>query len=161
MLQANSLLMICWWAGYTVLGIWAQWFVPGVDFFASGIVLSLQEQPTYRTLGLAILWILLQEGMGNLPFGYGVAWYGLLLILFIVGRWLFEARSFLFICLLGMGLGVLHPLLVYGLGSLANMTMPMQSAIMEGMMQAVVLPLVWLPASRLFPRKMRQDVRPL
>lgn len=99
--------------------------------------------------------------MGNLPFGYGVAWYGLLAVFYIVGRWLFEARSILFMCLLGVGLGVLHPLLMYSLGSLANLKMPFQIAIMEGIVQAATFPVIWMLADRLFPKGLRQDVRPL
>jgi hypothetical protein len=135
--------------------------VPGVDFLAPGIVLSMQERAGYRTAWLALIWMLLLEGMGNLPFGYGLAWYGLLMAFYIMGRWLFEARSVAFMCLLGIGLGVLHPLLTYSLASLANLTVDMRPLAMEGAVQAVVFPLVWLLADKLFPRTLRQDVKPL
>lgn len=161
MLQPSSFVAIFWWAAYTVLGVWAQRIVPGVDFLAPGIVLSMQEQAGHRTLWLAAAWILLQEGVGNLPFGYGIVWYGLLIAFYIVGRWLFEARSILFMCLLGLGLGVLHPVLLYALGSLAELVVPMDSVMMEGAVQAATFPVVWLAADRLFPKRLRQDVRPL
>lgn len=161
MLQPSSFVAIFWWAVYTILGVWAQRFVPGVDFLAPGIVLSMQEQAGHRTIWLAIVWILLQEGMGNLPFGYGLAWYGLLAVFYIMGRWLFEARSILFMCLLGVGLGVLHPLLMYSLGSLASMNVDMDTAIMAGVIQACTFPGVWVLADRAFPKRLRQDVRPL
>ncbi len=161
MAQTSRLAAVLWWGTYTVLGVWAQKVLPGVDFLAPGIVLSMQENGGYRTGWLAFAWILLLEGMGNLPFGYGIAWYGLLATFYIVGRWLFEARSFLFMCLLGIGLGVLHPLLMYGLGELANLEVPLRSAAMEGVAQAVLFPIIWAIADRLFPKGLRQDVRPL
>ncbi len=157
----NNILAVLWWAGYTIAAVWAQKVVPGVDFLAPGIVLSMQEEAGCRTVWLAVLWILLQEGMGSLPFGYGIAWYGLLGIFYIVGRWLFEARSILFMCLLGVGLGVLHPLLTYGLASLANLAEPLEMPIVEGVLQAMLFPIVWVMADRLFPKKLRQDVKPL
>ena len=161
MLQPSSFLAIFWWAGYTILGIWAQRFVPGVDFLAPGIVLSMQEEAGHRTIWLAVIWILLQEGMGNLPFGYGLAWYGSLALFYIMGRWLFEARSILFMCLLGLGLGLFHPLLMYSLGSLAKMAVPFNAAVVEGVIQACVFPVVWVLADWVFPKRLRQDVRPL
>ncbi|QJB56270.1 hypothetical protein [Pseudodesulfovibrio sp. zrk46] len=161
MLQLNNFIALLWWAGYTILGVWAQRFVPGVDFLAPGIVLSMQEEAGHRTIWLALIWILLQEGIGNLPFGYGLAWYGSLALFYVMGRWLFEARSILFVCLLGLGLGVLHPVLLYGLSSLADLTIPLKPAVMEGVAQAALFPVIWLLADKAFPRRMRQDVRPL
>lgn len=161
MKPTSRLTTILWWGTYTILGVWVQKVVPGVDFFAPGIVLSMQEEGGFRTLWLTVAWVLLLEGMGNLPFGYGVAWYGLLVTFYIVGRWLFEARSILFMCLLGVGLGVLHPLLMYGLGSLGNLQVPLREAALEGTLQALTFPLIWLLAARLYPKGLRQDVRSL
>nr|WP_242012389.1 hypothetical protein [Pseudodesulfovibrio cashew] len=149
---------ILWWAVYTVLGVWAQRFVPGVDFLAPGIVLSMQRNGPSGTFWLALSWVLLQEGMGNLPFGYGVAWYGMLVIFYIMGRWLFEARSFLFMCLLGLGLGLLHPVLAYSLARLANLAVDLRVAALEGAVQAAIFPMVWVLAETAFPRRVRQHV---
>lgn len=161
MVPTSRLFAMVWWAGFTVLGIWTQRFVPGVDFLAPGLILSMQEQGGHRTFGLALAWVLLQEGMGSLPFGYGVAWYGFLAIFYIVGRWLFEARSILFMCLLGIGLGFLHVALSYSLTRLANMSVPMDPIILESVAQALLFPIVWLLMDHFFPRRLRQDVRPL
>lgn len=161
MLSTNNILAILWWTGYTILGVWAHKVVPGVDFLAPGIVLSMQEEPGHRTLWLAVIWLLILEGTGSLPFGYGVAWYGLLACFYIVGRWLFEARSILFMMLLGVGLGILHPLLVHSLSSLADLTIPIKPLLWEGLAQAVIFPVVWLVAEYFFPKRLRVDAKPL
>ncbi|MEF2229452.1 MAG: hypothetical protein V3571_00840 [Pseudodesulfovibrio sp.] len=161
MLPSRNVSAVLWWTAYTVFGVWVQRFIPGVDFLAPGVVLSMQEEGGGYTVWLAAIWILLLEGVGNLPFGYGVAWYGLLAVFYVMGRWLFEARSILFMCLLGAGLGVLHPLLVYFLSSLGNLTVPMRPAMIEGALQAVTFPVVWLAADKYFPRGLRQDAKPL
>lgn len=161
MLPTNALVAILWWAGYTVAAIWAQRFLPGVDFLAPGIVLSMQENAGQKTVWLAVIWVLIMEGMGNMPFGYGVAWFGLLATFYMVGRWLFEARSFLFMCLLGAGLGVLHPLLLSFLASLGDLTVNLKAATIEGLLQALIFPSVWMAADRLYPKVLRQDVTSL
>lgn len=161
MFSTNSLLTLLWWALYTILGVSAQKIVPGVDFLAPGIVLSMQEEEGHRTVILAVAWILLLEGMGNLPFGYGLAWYGLLVSFYFVGRWLFEARSFLFMVLLGVGLGVLHPVLIYSLSRLGNLSVQVYPTLIEGAVQAIVFPIVWMLADQLFPKRLRQDVKSL
>lgn len=155
----NNLLALFWWATYTVVGVWAQKVVPGVDFLAPGIVLSMQEEVGHRTLWLCVIWVLLQEGMGNLPFGYGIAWYGLLVVFYVVGRWLFERRSILFMCLLGLGLGMLHVLVTFSLLRLADMVVNLETTITEGVLQAVLFPVVWIIADQVFPKKLRQDVK--
>lgn len=159
--RTSNLLALLWWAGYTVLGVWAQRTVPGVDFLAPGIILSMQEEAGNRTALLALIWILLLEGSGNLPFGYGLAWYGLLAAAYFAGRWLFEARSYLFMALLGLWAGLLHPVLVYGVASLANLQVVMEPLWIQGLIQAGTFPVVWFLADQLFPRRLRQDVRPL
>ncbi|MBG0790154.1 MAG: hypothetical protein H0S80_06610 [Desulfovibrionaceae bacterium] len=157
----NNVLAILWWAAYTVIGVWAHRTLPGIDFFAPGLILSLQEQSGGRTALLALVWMLLAEGTGSLPFGYGLAWYGLLAVMFFSGRWLFEARSFLFMCLIGLGLGLLHPALTLGLSSLAQLKVSLERLVLEGAMQTAAFPLVWLAADNLFPKRLRQDARPL
>jgi len=160
-LPTNSALAILWWGAYTVFGIWAHRAVPGIDVFAPALIVSLQEENGQRTAVLAVIWILLIEGTGNLPFGYGLAWYGLLTIAFSAGRWLFEARSYLFMALLGLWLGLLHPVLIYGLSSLANLEVPMRPVLIQGAIQAAAFPVIWFLADHFFPVRLRQDVRPL
>ena len=162
MLPTNSLLAFFWWGAYTVLAVWAQRAWPGIDFFAPGIILSLQEEETgKRTAILGVVWILIMEGAGSLPFGYGLAWYGLLAAFYFTGRWLFEARSILFMALLGLILGRLHPALIYGLSSLSNLKVVMRPVWIEGAVQAVAFPLIWAAADYFFPKRLRQDVAPL
>ena len=61
MVQISNIRAIFWWGTYTILAVWVQKVVPGVDFLAPGIVLSMQEEAGHRTLWLAFIWILLQE----------------------------------------------------------------------------------------------------
>nr|WP_239057850.1 hypothetical protein [Pseudodesulfovibrio sp. JC047] len=160
--MTNNVLTVLWWGGYTILCIWGQRAIPGVDFFAAGLILSLQKEERLEvTLSLIVLWMLLLEGTGNLPFGYGLAWYGLLTAFYFMGQWLFEARSFLFMALLGLALGILHPILVCSLSSLAKLHVPVQPLLIQGAMQAGAFFLIWLIVDFSYPQRLRQHVKSL
>jgi hypothetical protein len=63
--------------------------------------------------------------------------------------------------LLGLWAGALHPALVYGVASLANLEVPMRPIFIQGAIQAVAFPVIWFLADHFFPVRLRQDVRPL
>lgn len=155
------MLAALWWSGFTVAGIWGQSFIPGVDLLAAGLVVSLQEQTRTRTFWLAVAWIVLQEGVGSLAFGYGILWYSALALIFFVGRWLFEARSILFIALIGISLGVLHFAFTLVLTSLEDLTLPLDRLLWESLAQVLVFPAGWWAADRLYPERLKKDERPL
>lgn len=134
---------IVFWTGFTLFGLWMQSFVPGVDFLAPGLVLCLQEEKVRSTVGLALAWLLLQEGIGSLAFGTGLLWYGILAGLFFFGHWLFEAKNFFFMVILGACLGVMHFALTHVMAQLQDWLVPSGRVFMESLLQAVVFPVQW------------------
>jgi hypothetical protein len=155
------MLAALWWSAFTVAGIWGQNFVPGVDLLAAGLVVSLQEQTRSKTFWLAVAWIVLQEGIGSLAFGYGILWYGALTAMFFLGRWLFEAKSILFIGLIGISLGVLHFAFTLTLASLEDLALPQGRLLAESALQVLTFPACWWAADRLYPARLKKDERPL
>ena len=149
-------LAVLWWLVFTLLAVWASRIVPGVDFFGPGLVLCLQEQRG-ETFWLAGLWLLLLEGMGTMSFGYALVWFGAIVLMFHGGRWLFETRSFLFMCLMGAVLGAAHYALSLGMLTLEDMTVPRHRLLMEGLAQALVFPMQWSLMDRWFPDRLRSD----
>lgn len=131
------------WGVFTLGGIWLQGFMPGVDFLAPGLILSLQEEKTRTTVFLGLLWLLIQEGTGSLAFGTVVLWYGVLAALFFFGHWLFEARNFVFMAILGACLGVLHFGLMNVMTQLQDWLVSPGRVFMESVIQAVVFPVEW------------------
>ena len=134
---------VVFWVAFTLLGLWLQSLMPGVDFLAPGLILSLQEDKPKATAVLAVVWLLLQEGTGSLAFGTVVLWYGVLTGLFFFGHWLFEARNFVFVLLLGGCLGVLHFGLMHVMAQLQDWQVPPGRVLMESLVQAVVFPIQW------------------
>ena len=132
------------WLLYLVAGVWVQRFVPGVDVLAPGILVSLQEKRAAQTLWLLLILILIQEGAGSFAFGAAILWYTGMLILYFVGRWMFEAENFLFILLLGLCLGGAHLTLINAMQTLQELGEIRKNLPMESLVQIFVFPLVWL-----------------
>jgi hypothetical protein len=154
------MLATIWWALFTICGIWCQSWVPGVDFFAPGMALSLRWQRPLATIGLTIIWVALQEGAGGLAFGYGILWYGALFALLTVGRWLLDPDSLQFQALLGGGLGLAHFLLLYLMAVLEVRAFPLGRVALECLLQALIYPAVWYIAANAFPDRMKRDEEP-
>lgn len=134
---------VAFWVIFTLSGLWLQNFMPGVDFLAPGLILCLQEEKPRITAGLGLVWLLLQEGMGSLAFGSMVLWYGVLVGLFFFGHWLFEAKNFVFMMILGASLGVLHFGIMNVMPYLQDWRVLPGRVFMESIFQAVVFPVEW------------------
>lgn len=134
---------ILFWSLFTVAGIWLQGAIPGVDFLAPGLVLCLQEEKWTVSAWLGLAWLFIQEGTGSLAFGTGLLWYGALVGLYYFGHWLFEAKNFLFMFILGISLGVLHLVLSHVMAVLQDWTLPADRVLVEGLLQALIFPVEW------------------
>ncbi len=148
------------WIGFVLIGIWAQRFLPGVDFFAPALVVCLQQRRVSATVWLAGLFIVLQEGVGSLAFGSLILWYAGLLVVYLVGRWLFESRNFLFIFIIGAFLGVWRFVLVRMMASLQDMVPDQGRLAAECTLQAVLFTLEWGVLFALYKRNVRHDDEP-
>jgi len=141
------------WLIYTALGIWAQRLIPGVDIFAPALVVCLQLRRVTQFFWLALAWIILQEGMGNLPFGNLLLWYGGLVLFFVVGRWLFESRNLIFVFIIGIFMGSWHYLLTQLMADLQNLEVLRGQLLVESFYQAVLFPLVWAVTFNIYKRR--------
>ena len=149
-----------WWLCYTLAGVWLQEFVPGVDFLAPGLVLALQEERWGPIVWLVLAWIIVQEGLGGLAFGFGPAWYGGLILFYQVGRWLFDQKSFLFVCLTGLVMGAWLVGLTLALAGLEDIRLFMEPLLFRAGLQAAVIPMVWWVAGSCYPERLKIHERP-
>jgi len=151
------MLAAIWWLLFTICGIWGQTLVPGVDFFAPGLALSLRWQRPWATLLLTLIWVAIQEGTGGLAFGYGLLWYGVLFTLLTTGRFFLDPGSFQFQAILGGALGVAHFFLLYLMAVLEMRAFPVSRVALECLLQALCYPVVWYVADTLFPEGLKTD----
>jgi hypothetical protein len=70
-------------------------------------------------------------------------WYGALVGLYYFGHWLFEAKNFLFMFILGICLGLLHLILSHVMAVLQDWTLPADRILVEGLLQALIFPVEW------------------
>jgi hypothetical protein len=132
-----------WWLLFTIAAIWAQSFMPGIDFLAPAIIVCLQMERLKQAIWLTVAFILLQEGMGTLAFGAGLLWYGALIILYFIGRWLFESKNILFVFFIGISLGVWHFILLKIMGQLENLPIATDPLLRESALQVAVFTIEW------------------
>lgn len=134
---------IVFWVVFTLCGLWLESQVPGVDFLAPGLILAMQEEKWTVPVWLGLVWLFLQEGTGSLAFGSSILWYGALAGLYFFGHWLFEARNFLFVFILGVSLGAMHVVLIGIMVLLQDQTVPLDRLLTESVLQALIFPVEW------------------
>ncbi|ACV69504.1 hypothetical protein [Desulfohalobium retbaense] len=139
-----------WWLLFTVVGIWLQHFLPGVDLLVPGLIVCLQEDGPAPALWLSAPWILIQEGTGSLHFGVGVLWYAGLWVLFYAGRLLLESRSGVFVILFAFFSGCYHFFLVQIFSRLQGLEVPLALQMQDSLRHIFLFPLVWLVVSFLY-----------
>lgn len=142
-----------WWTIFIICGIWAQYFVRGVDFLMIGLVLSLQEGRPAQTAWLLAIFVLIQEGIGSLSFGSSLLWYAMLVVLYSLGRWLFQAKNMIFMVLMGACMGVWHYLLIFIMSSLQDAVVSHDRLFFESVLQALLFPIGWAVANALRSRR--------
>ncbi len=135
--------LFIWWLCFIPITIYLQAVFPAVDILLIGLILTLQEK-RYKDLSwLLPLLIILQEGMGTREFGGMVLWYFTVIILVLVGRWLFEVQNILFVLLISSCLGVAHFVLAYLLAPLQDLHINAEQLSQDSIMQAVFIPVAW------------------
>ncbi len=140
-----------WWSFFIPMAIMLQAAVPALDALLIGLILILQERRYKSLFWLLPLLILLQEGIGSRPFGGMVLWYFMIIILFAVGRWLFEVQNILFVLLISVCLGLLHFALVYLMAPLQDLPVNVHTLLQESIIQTLFVPWAWWIAA--FTRK--------
>ena len=134
---------ICWWLFFMAAAIGLQALTPGLDALAVGIIILLQERDYKNMLWLLPLFVLLQEGMGTRVFGGVIVWYAAIIVLFKLGRWLFEVENFIFIFLLSSCLGATYYGVAWLMAPLQDIPFNVQDTLDKSLIQALFLPFAW------------------
>lgn len=147
----EKLTNIAWWLCFIYISVCLQTLAPGLDVLVVGLIILLQEEDYKSILWLTPLFCLLQEGMGTRPFGATIIWYGAVIAIFLLGRWLFEAKNFLFVFLLSTSLGAAYFLIAWLTAPLQNLTFNFGDTLDKALTQAIFMPFVWRMLQALRP----------
>ena len=137
------LLRLLWWGGYIVVALFLQQQFPGLDALTPGFLLALQERKTVQTLWLFLLFVLVQEGAGNLHFGMGMLWYGGQILIFRLSSRLFVADNILFVTILSASLGGYCAVLLWFMCVLQDVPLDYALLLRESLFQALAIPFIW------------------
>ena len=139
----SALRDILWWLCFLAVAVGIQAAVPGLDVMAVGLIILLQERDYKNMLWLLPAGILLQEGMGTRVFGGVIVWYAAVIMLFRMGRWLFEAENFLFIFLLSACMGGAYYAVAWLMAPLQDLPFNTHDILDKSLIQAIFIPFAW------------------
>ena len=139
----SALRDILWWLCFLAVAVGIQAAVPGLDVMAVGLIILLQERDYKNMLWLLPAFILLQEGMGTRVFGCVIVWYAAVIMLFRMGRWLFEAENFLFIFLLSACMGGAYYAVAWLMAPLQDLPFNTHDILDKSLIQAIFIPFAW------------------
>ncbi|MBQ4132239.1 MAG: hypothetical protein IJD04_00695 [Desulfovibrionaceae bacterium] len=134
---------IAWWLCFFLAGVYAQSILSGIDFLLIGVIIALQERRPVQLAWVILAAILLQEGVGTLPFGSALLFYVFAIIVFYGGRALFEAENFFFIFLVSALLGLLHFIFTFAIADLHSLHTDITRLGVESVIQALLIPPLW------------------
>lgn len=134
---------LIWWLVFILCSVWAQHFISGSDILVVGLIISMQEDRPMQTVWLFCAFVLIQEGAGSLAFGASLFRYSAAVVLFRMGRWLFEPRNVIFMFFLGLALGVLNYFLLDLMATLQNIEIGLDRLSMESLVQVEVFLPAW------------------
>lgn len=134
---------IAWWCVFISAAICIQALAPGLDVLVVGLIMLLQEKDWKGLLWLLPLFILLQEGIGTRPFGASIVWYAATVVIYHLGRWLFETENFMFIFLLSACLGFAYFTVAWLMAPLQNLAFNIEDTLDKSLAQAIFIPFAW------------------
>lgn len=146
---------LLWWISFLVVSIWAQELSGGLDFLAPGLLICLQARQFSTVFWLTILWIFIQEGVGNFEFGVLILFYVGMYLAFFLLRWLLEPENFLFILLFSLVLAIWGWLILFGAISFQELGVVLPSPWKQVPLQWGTYVLYWSIALALFQRSVR------
>ena len=141
-----TVINLIWWVAFLCCGLVMQSLLPGIDVLLIGLIIALQEGKFTQILWVFLVVILLQEGIGALPFGASILSYSMLVLIFYGGRALLEQENILFVLLVAVSAGLGHYIFTQVMAALQGISLPGGRLALESLIQALILPPLWIVA---------------
>jgi hypothetical protein len=141
--QISGARNVFWWAGFLFPAVALQRVFPGVDFLLAGFLLTLQERRHLDLIWVLPLLVILQEGMGTREFGVVLLWYVVVAVVFLLGRWLFDVETFLYVFLCSACLAACYFAVVFLMSPLYAVSVDTRRLLDESVYLARLLPVFW------------------
>jgi len=135
---------LIWWIAYTAVGIYLQCIIEGVDFLLPGLLIALQENNKTQLCWLVVIYIFIQEGLGSLDFGGMALWYISILSIASYIYKIFHYRMILYLPVISLFASISHYFIIMYLCLLQNIALNTSLLIQDCIMQALILPIMWI-----------------
>lgn len=134
---------IVWWTIYTILGIWLQRFIPGLDCFAPALAGCMYLGLFRTTFWLGLVWIIIQEGTGSLAFGFTLLFYAGIVLFFLSSKLLFTQKNPLFFIGASFFAAGLYFVAVQIMISLQELNVSIYLIMQNSLLTLVFFPILW------------------
>lgn len=84
------------WILFTAAALWGQTVLGGIDLLGPGVALCLRLGWMRSALWLGTAWMMVQEGVGNIPFGAALLVFAGIPVFFFGLKWLLTPRNWVF-----------------------------------------------------------------
>ncbi len=143
---------ILWWILVTIFGIGAEVGIKGIGPFIPALLLCLQLEKIGASIFLAIFWMIIQEGGGNIPFGSVLLWYmGMAFVFFWLKNYL-SSNGIIFVILMSVCSALWYFISIYTLTSLEEITIKQDILFHNSLIQLIAFPILWKFYSYIYQR---------
>ena len=133
---------LIWCLVYTIFAVWLQRYIPGLDCFAPALVGCLYLGITTATIWFAVIWILIQEGIGSLAFGSTLLFYAGIAIFFFSSKTIFTKQSWFFLINISIFTAGYYFLVMYCMCSLQELYIPWSVFLENSLLILVFFPIL-------------------
>ncbi len=132
-----------WWALFFCICVSIQNLISGIDVLVIGLLISMQEKNFIQIAWVLPLIILIQEGSGSMLFGASIVWYFCVILIFVIGRFLFEVENTFFMFMVSTCMGVAHVAIIHFFAMLQDAQIDLPRLVDEGILQVIIITLAW------------------
>jgi len=143
---------IYWWSLVTAVGGLFQHYLGGIDFYLPALVLCFQKKRYFLALFLGNIWILIQEGSGDIPFGGIALWYISVTFFYFWLKQFLAANNLIFVSILSFFSSILYYISILIITSLEDIVVNKNLILSYCIKQVFIFPILWLMYTILYQR---------
>jgi len=132
-----------WWAIVTIMGIVIEASIKGIGAFLPALILSLQRERRIETFFLGVLWIIIQNGISNLPFGIISLWYLSVILFFFWMKNYLASTSIIFVSIISLCSCICYLISIFAISALEEIIIPTHIIFQNALKQLFLFPIIW------------------
>jgi hypothetical protein len=152
MRRESGMRLVLWWIVFTAGCVWIHDMIPGIDCFGPALLVLVHQHRYREAVWLTPIWIVINEGAGDLAFGLSVLWFGGLILIFQVLCLYLTSSNLIFLISLSLLAGIWHSSVIQLMSTLQEVAIPVDRILLQGIETALLFPLLWAAMTVAFKR---------